>query len=227
MYEIILPLRCLLLKSNDLKKWEKLMTMESHNDIRRGMTALWSRNQDVIVNRLRNLWGIKDYTDEEIHTVCGIIEVNSFEVGQNGARARALFPSAFYLAHDCCPNTTHTDHPLSHSLTVRVIRKVKKGEPITLSYAYTLQGTLKRRSHLQECKFFWCVCERCTDPTELTSYSSAIQCPKCNSGIILSINPLQQEAPWKYVHIHRHLFLFFFFNNFFVFILDVIHAVTQ
>lgn len=60
-----------------------------------------------------------------------------------------------------------------------------------------VQGTLKRREHLQEGKFFWCQCERCTDPTELGTYTSAIQCPKCRGGLILSTDPLNQEADWR------------------------------
>lgn len=60
------------------------------------------------------------------------------------------------------------------------------------------QGTLKRREHLQEGKFFWCTCKRCADPTEFGTYSSAVQCPKCNgAGLIISTNSLQQDAPWK------------------------------
>lgn len=60
------------------------------------------------------------------------------------------------------------------------------------------QGTLKRRDHLQECKFFWCRCARCADPTELGTHSSTIICPKCvRSGHITSTDPLDQTAGWR------------------------------
>lgn len=196
MYEVLLPLKCLLLKQNDKVKWEKIQSMESHNDLRKKIPKIWERNQNVIVNMIRNIWKIKDFTEEEIHTVCGVLEVNSFEIGQNGARARALYPSAFLLAHACTPNTTHSDHPITHNLTVRVTKSMKKDEMFTLSYAYTLQGTLKRREHLKDCKFFWCSCTRCADPTELNTYTSAMHCPKCRGGLILSTDPLDQDAPW-------------------------------
>lgn len=114
--------------------------------------------------------------------------VNCFEIGQNGSRARALYDEAFLLAHDCSANTSHTDNPTNYEMTIRVTRDVPKGDAITLSYAYTLQvrknrfffssikidilslcilpqGTLKRREHLQEGKFVWCQCKRCSDPT--------------------------------------------------------------
>ena len=198
MYEVIAPLRCLLLKQNSKDRWEKLQRMESHNGIRRGIPSLWQRNQRVIVEQIRNRWGIKDFTEEEIHTVCGILEVNCFEIGQNESRARALYDEAYLLAHDCTPNTTHTDDPYSYELFIRVLGSVSAGVPLTLTYAYTLQGTLKRRQHLNEGKFFWCRCARCTDPTEFATYSSALICPKCNNdGLILSTNPLSETATWQ------------------------------
>uniref|UniRef100_A0A1L8DX66 Putative histone tail methylase n=1 Tax=Nyssomyia neivai TaxID=330878 RepID=A0A1L8DX66_9DIPT len=197
IYECILPLRCLLLRDSDPKRWAILMDMESHNAVRRKLPILWNRNQDVIVNRIRNSWGLKQFSEDEIHTVCGIIEVNCFEVGHNESRARALYPSAFLLAHDCRPNTTHTDHPVTHELHIRATTPIPKGETITLTYAYTLQGTLKRREHLQEGKFFWCCCQRCTDPTEFGTYSSALSCPKCTKGAIIATEPLNQAADWK------------------------------
>lgn len=197
IYEAILPLRCILLKTKNPEKWEKLQEMEAHNEIRKNNPSLWSRNQEVIVDRIRVKWNSPDFIEEEIHTVCGFIEVNCFEIGQQGSKARAMYPSAFLLAHDCSPNTTHTDYPETCVMAIRVIRNLKKGEPITLSYAYTFQGTYKRREHLHEGKFFWCQCHRCSDPTELGTYCSAMRCPKCQNGLILPTAPLDQDSIWK------------------------------
>lgn len=75
MYESIAPLRCLLLKKHDPKRWERLNKMEAHNDIRRNISSLWNRNQEVVVNRLRNVWGFsEEFSEDEIHTMCGILE---------------------------------------------------------------------------------------------------------------------------------------------------------
>lgn len=62
---------------------------------------------------------------------------------------------------------------------------------------FTIKGTLKRRDHLNESKFFWCTCERCKDPTELGTHASTLLCPKCSNGFILSTEPLNQDADWK------------------------------
>lgn len=138
MYEAILVLRCLLLREHRADTWDKLIEMEAHNNIRRDLPALWNRNQNVIVDRIIQKWGFGEYSIEDVHTVCGILEVNSFEVGRVGKRARALFPEAFLISHDCCPNTTHTDHPRQYTIAIRMTKDLKEGEMISLSYSYTL-----------------------------------------------------------------------------------------
>lgn len=62
------------------------------------------------------------------------------------------------------------------------------------------QGTLKRRQHLHEAKFFWCICERCKSSDELSTHASTLLCPnvsRCENGFILSSNPLDESAEWR------------------------------
>ncbi|EFA08507.1 SET domain-containing protein SmydA-8 [Tribolium castaneum] len=195
-FNAIVPLRCLLLKETDARSYQHLMTMETHNEIRRNIPELWQTNQRTVVDKIRIDWGLREYSQEEIHSVCGILEVNSFEIGQQGVNIRGLYPSAFLMSHDCVPNTNHIDEESTFRLTVRASTRIEPGEMITLSYAYTLQSTLKRREHLLENKFFECQCRRCSDPTELGTFTSALICPKCKDGFVLSSNPLDPEADW-------------------------------
>ena len=139
IFETILAVRCLLLKEQNPEQWKQINEMECHNKIRIHIPTLWNRNQELVVNRIRNQWNYKEFTELEIHTICGILETNSFEVGQNGCRARALFPEAYLICHDCQPNTTHTDDPITHAISIRATIPLKKGATITLSYSYTLQ----------------------------------------------------------------------------------------
>lgn len=197
LYEIILPLRILQMKTHCPENYKQILTMEPHLKLRRLNTVLWEHYQTNIVTKFLVEWKVKEYTEEEIHTVCGIIDVNCFEIGQKSVKARAVYPSAFLLSHDCVPNTSHTDHPESFSIMLRSSQKIKKGEPITLSYSYTLQGTYKRRDFMYAGKLFWCLCKRCSDPTELKTDCSALVCPECAKGSVRSTNPLDQEANWK------------------------------
>ncbi|XP_035788785.1 SET domain-containing protein SmydA-8-like [Anopheles albimanus] len=197
MYEAILTLRCALLATVDPARYRGIQQMDPLNAIRQNIPKLWKRNQKEIVSRLRDDWGFSEFSEQELHTICGVIEVNAFEVGQEPVKARALFPEAYLLMHDCTPNTGHTDAVRTHQLTVRTLREVKAGEPLTLTYAYILQGTLKRRQHLIEEKFFWCQCARCRDPTEFGTNCSAVRCSKCHRGYLLPLKPLEQESNWK------------------------------
>jgi hypothetical protein len=49
--------------------------MEAHNDIRRKLPAIWRNNQENVVDRIRKEWGMTQYEEDIIHTICGILEV--------------------------------------------------------------------------------------------------------------------------------------------------------
>lgn len=69
----------------------------------------------------------------------------------------------------------------------------------TQLWFFSPQGTLKRRQHLNEAKFFWCICERCKSPDELSTQASTLLCPKCEHGFVLSTNPLNESADWRWL----------------------------
>ncbi|KAI5753730.1 uncharacterized protein LOC103516993 [Diaphorina citri] len=137
-YEPITPLRCLTLKQTHPPNWEILCSMEDHNDIRRTLPNIWDGNQTNIVNIIRNKWNIVDYTELEIHTVCGILETNAFDVSHNGSKARALYSSSFLFSHNCVPNTTHTnDH--NYHFKIRTSVPVPRNQTLTLTYTYIIE----------------------------------------------------------------------------------------
>lgn len=67
-------------------------------------------------------------------------------------------------------------------------------------YSHALWGTPVRRQHLKDSKYFACKCPRCSDPTELGTYLSAMRClgdetNPCD-GIHLPEDPLDDETEW-------------------------------
>ncbi|XP_001354556.2 SET domain-containing protein SmydA-8 [Drosophila pseudoobscura] len=200
LYELVMIVRILLLRTHAPEQYAMITRMESHTEERRKNEKLWSHYEQKVVRRLRDEWKLDDLAAEEeaqaVHEICGILDVNCFEIGQKGAKARTLYPSAFLLAHDCSPNTAHTDDPRSYAILLRTSRRVREQEALTLSYAYTLQGTLKRRSFMYEGKLFWCRCQRCADPQELGSDCSALVCRSCLKGTVRAVTPLEQTADW-------------------------------
>jgi hypothetical protein len=73
---------------------------------------------------------------------------------------------------------------------------VRKGEQLTTTYTDILKTTLERRRHLKQTKIFECDCERCQDPSELSTYGSSWKCRKCNKGQIMSTVPLNITSEW-------------------------------
>ncbi|XP_045604494.1 SET domain-containing protein SmydA-8 [Procambarus clarkii] len=202
MYEAMLPLRCYCLSKMEPDKWQTLIAMESHNDLRRG-TELWEREQTNVVDYL--VQKVKVPVEEEVlHTITGILDVNCHEVRSNipGTRdqylVRGIYPLCAMMSHFCVNNTHHT---LMDDMTMVVIAStpIKKGEQMTATYTHILSATTERRKHLRYGKFFDCACARCADPTELGTYFGALRCsqPGCG-GNILSTDPLApaNDAPW-------------------------------
>ena len=74
-FSAIVPLRCLILKSYNPDAYDLLLGMETHNEIRRDIPELWNNNQVMIVNKIIKNWGLTEFTEEEVHSVCGILEV--------------------------------------------------------------------------------------------------------------------------------------------------------
>lgn len=72
---ITVPLRCLILKTTDPSSYAILMDMESHNEIRRNIPDLWALNQTRVVDRIIKDWKLTEFSEDEIHTICGILEV--------------------------------------------------------------------------------------------------------------------------------------------------------
>lgn len=95
-------------KERDPKRWEEeIKHMESHNDIRK-TKPIWEFNQRNIVDYLRGPCNMKQFDEDLIHTVCGILEVNAFEARTPmGYMIRCLFPKLAILSHNCISNIHH------------------------------------------------------------------------------------------------------------------------
>ncbi|XP_054268292.1 SET domain-containing protein SmydA-8-like [Macrosteles quadrilineatus] len=196
LYNAIFPLRCLMLREHQPEKWRILNTMQAHNELRRKQQSIWNYNQKSVVDRIRNEWKIDKFTEEEIHTVCGYAEVNAFSIGGDSINIQGLYPEAYFFAHDCVANTSHTDDE-NYKIKVFTSVKLRQGQMLTLSYTNSLKGTVKRREHLRKCKFFECSCQRCSDSTELGTYMSALKCRNCSAGRVLPVEPLRDDTDWR------------------------------
>ena len=101
--------------------------------------------QDKILQLHDLLEVAEDLTDENqlIDKMKRIVEVNSivsYEVGNEVTKN--LYLTASLLNHDCKPNLAW--HPVEGRIVVKVLRKVEKGEELTVSYIAESVRTFKR-----------------------------------------------------------------------------------
>lgn len=110
---------------------------------------------------------------------------------------RSFYPIMSLVNHNCIPNVRHD---IDDKFVNRIFatRRIKKGEQIFISYAQVLWGTLSRRMFTMMSKQFLCTCQRCIDPTEKSTYLSAIHCvdKSCN-GMVLPIEPIDFKTDAK------------------------------
>ena len=94
-------------------------------------------------------------------------------------------------------------------MTILARDVIKAGEPIYHGYARSFNTTTMRRVMLFSGKHFGCECVRCTDPTEMGSFCSALICQACCKNAsstqqtcfddiaVLPEHPLDLNSVWK------------------------------
>ncbi|CAH2044007.1 unnamed protein product, partial [Iphiclides podalirius] len=197
--DCITPLRLLLAKEHEPNRWQQeLDVMEVHSTARRER-ATWEVDQVNIVDFLIDHCKLGGRFDKElVRKACGILEINAVEIpSRGGFSVRAIYPRLAIAAHSCIPNIVHTILQNDYKVEVRAAVAIKKGEPLHLCYTHALSPTIVRREYLLESKYFNCDCQRCADPTELGTHLSTLKCNKCDNGIVLSTNPLDNDAQWS------------------------------
>ncbi|XP_058831016.1 SET domain-containing protein SmydA-8-like [Topomyia yanbarensis] len=193
-FSVITPVRCLLLYRIDQDRYNEMMRMEAYLEERRG-TEIWDVHEKCVVkplleNGIFENFGDLEVTGELIQRICGILDMNTFELRGNDDSpgmqlhnlARGLFPKTALMTHSCIPNTLLS---IDGSSNVRVYTTVpvKMGEILHNSYTRSLLGTYDRQIQLREGRHFTCYCKRCRDPTELGTHLSSIRCTECADGL--------------------------------------------
>ncbi|XP_034951070.1 SET domain-containing protein SmydA-8-like isoform X2 [Chelonus insularis] len=185
---ILLPLRLLLIRKQDEELWQKVLKLEAHLDARRN-TLVWKERQENVVDVLKafKLIDQSQTSDELIQQLCGILDVNSFELRSPGCLSNpglcGIYIIAALMAHDCRGNTFLTVDD-EFQLTIYASKPIEEGEPIFFNYTSSLVGTAARQAHLLQGKYFECDCKLCDDPEELGANLSSLLCSKCKQGIV-------------------------------------------
>ncbi|XP_055625956.1 SET domain-containing protein SmydA-8 isoform X2 [Toxorhynchites rutilus septentrionalis] len=215
-YDALIVLKCLALQIRNKAAFDQMMELESHYSARKGTQYYKEADERTVQYLLRNfLQPLKRLEEKQgkvvlpvcdakvLHMISGILEVNAMVIPlSNGREICGLYPLGCMLEHCCMPNCFYTfDCSKGMKLTFKAGKDIKKGDHLSTTYTHSLWGTQQRREHLKTNKYFACTCVRCTDPTELGTYLSALKCVGvdenyCN-GYQLPIDPLKETSDWK------------------------------
>nr|XP_045583672.1 SET domain-containing protein SmydA-8-like [Procambarus clarkii]XP_045583673.1 SET domain-containing protein SmydA-8-like [Procambarus clarkii] len=190
-YDVILVLRCLLLRSLDPTSWEKIKRMDSHSESRKESKE---ETHIIAIKYFSEVLQV-DCDAETASHVHGAIITNAINTyGASGDSLRGLYPTLYLMNHSCLPNVTLRSD-LNRTLFVRAAVPIKKGQPLLFSYLPPTDPVWRRQADLYSIYFFKCACERCRDPTELGTYFSNPRCSACAEGFLEPSGG--SGAPWS------------------------------
>ncbi|KAF7283536.1 hypothetical protein GWI33_000340 [Rhynchophorus ferrugineus] len=201
-YQCITVLRCLYQKQFLSEVWKKLDLLESHCEERKN-TSKYEKDRTVVAQFILTFFKLRNiFTEEDVLRICGIVNVNGHEVPLTSPPYVAIYETTSMFEHNCRANCnkTFTDKGL---VLIKAGTSIKKGDHLSICYTDPLWGTVNRRHHLYESKFFWCSCKRCSDVTELGTYFSAMRCQssECNGYLLpptFLINNSNEKPPnWR------------------------------
>ncbi|KAF2622128.1 SET domain-containing protein [Macroventuria anomochaeta] len=126
--------------------------------------SLWQTAIDRLpsATRLSFLSLMYIYGDPRVRTQ-DITKANTFQFSIAGTNHLAIFPETSRLNHDCAPNSQYVLDPELLTHTVRVMRRIPKGEEITIAYTSPLEQAADRQARLVDGFHFECRCRRCVD----------------------------------------------------------------
>lgn len=174
-YDIILSLRCLLLKFTAADKWSRVEDMASHAQRR---VDNKDNSHITTVRYITEVLG-DEFDEDDAHHVHDAIVSNCFEWrSPSGVRLRGVYPQLARMNHSCLPNVTLLSDR-DGTMYVRSASNIKCGEPLVITYVGISAPFWERQSYTRDVHFFKCDCVRCEDPTELGLHYSSPKCETC------------------------------------------------
>ncbi|XP_040573772.1 SET domain-containing protein SmydA-8 isoform X1 [Lepeophtheirus salmonis] len=205
VYNAISPMRALVLKKRDPARWNLIWMHMSHDEARQKDT-FWQKKDAKTLEHIKAMMKISPEDYDTIKIILGIFLVNDFEIciplegsEEKSSLIRGIFALASMPNHSCVSNCYHnfTCREEGFKMTMKAVVDIKEGDEITHSYTEPLDPIMRRQSLLKIGKFFQCNCIRCRDPTEMSTYSSALICSKCKKGNVISKNCKNINSDWE------------------------------
>ncbi|RZB38994.1 hypothetical protein BDFB_007117 [Asbolus verrucosus] len=186
-YQFVTILRALHLKQTSPETWRKLMQLQAY-PISMNIAP---------PNFICNFFKLKDWSEGEVMKICGILTVNGHELPLTHPPQLVVYDRASYLEHNCRANCTKTFTDEGEILLI-ASEEIQEGDHLSICYTDPFWGVENRRQHLFQTKEFWCICDRCDDPSEFGTHLNSIKCPNrpCD-GLLLPKSFLQEVSAWN------------------------------
>ena len=143
--------------------WEELVAKDP------GLEEAIARLAGFYRSRLGLAW----VTEEQVRHCYGVLKTNSMRVGLG--EGQVVFPTLSIASHSCVSNLELVGE-VGATVAFRAKRRIEEGEELTLRYTSFLQPAEGIQEGLSNWHFA-CTCPRCSDPSELGSNFSCLQCP--------------------------------------------------
>nr|XP_033322206.1 SET domain-containing protein SmydA-8-like isoform X1 [Megalopta genalis]XP_033322208.1 SET domain-containing protein SmydA-8-like isoform X1 [Megalopta genalis]XP_033322209.1 SET domain-containing protein SmydA-8-like isoform X1 [Megalopta genalis]XP_033322210.1 SET domain-containing protein SmydA-8-like isoform X1 [Megalopta genalis]XP_033322211.1 SET domain-containing protein SmydA-8-like isoform X1 [Megalopta genalis]XP_033322212.1 SET domain-containing protein SmydA-8-like isoform X1 [ len=176
-YECINVIKTLSMKHANPETYKKLLSLESHTDDIIEKQSFTFEATLKIMHFIRRFFKSDDIADEEITRIVGILQVNGHEVPLTEPPHLAVYELGSLIEHNCKANCSKsfTD---KGGLIIHTATPIAKGDHISICYTDALWGTVNRNHYLYHTKFFYCICDRCKDPSEFGVMFNALKCKK-------------------------------------------------
>ena len=187
-YILLSVLRVLLLqREEDGQAWGLVQGLESHWQEFREEPGL-VEGMEGITDFLHHQLGLSWVLEQDVQHCFGVLKTNAMGIADQGGQA--LYPLAAIMSHSCVSNLEVVGEP-GETVRFRAKRRILEGEELTIRYHMFLAARDQIRAGLQHQYHFSCSCPRCSDPTELGTHFSSLQC-SC-SGFYSSRVPQQLD----------------------------------
>eukprot|EP00095_Tigriopus_kingsejongensis_P004968 maker-scaffold96_size378025-snap-gene-1.18 protein:Tk04968 transcript:maker-scaffold96_size378025-snap-gene-1.18-mRNA-1 annotation:"histone-lysine n-methyltransferase ashr1" len=198
MYDIILPLRVWIMKTKDPDQARDFFELESHVDTWTN-TPAWRDGHTKVLGYLNDTLSL-NVSEEELSRIFGILYTNDFSVDNpsGSVKITTVYKDVSMCSNSCIPNAIRSIGSIQEGfqITLRAKVPIQEGEGVTIAYVDNMIPTPIRQEHLQYGKHFTCQCPRCSDPTELGTHGSSLNCgQECGGEVVL--DPVQDRGAFK------------------------------
>jgi len=113
---------------------------------------------------------------------------------------RSVFPLQTRIGHSCRPSLQYIEREGGRHIVLQAVKPIVRGEALTVRYTPFLQGRIGLTKWLREQRNVVCSCARCSDGTELGTFTSSALCPEdgCREegGLLLPVDPMALGTDW-------------------------------